>query len=477
MPRTDDLAGLKVCFVFPNVALEKTAALLQNVHALGPIQPMSLLYAAGIVEAAGADVRVVDGTGEGLTKEQIADRLRAFAPDVVAYTLATLDFAFSVEWIRDLRKLYEAPVLVGGVHLSQYPAETLTHTCIDWGVVTDGEVTTVELLKTWRAGGDLKDVPGIVFRDDDGEPVVTEERPTWIDVDATPWPARHLTNLDAYWSIMSTRHRFTAMMTGFGCPLSCTFCVLTDVPFRQRSPASIADEMEHCHEVLGIHEFDFFDPNFSFGRKRTQAICNELIDRDLHSKVIWAPRVRSDKVNRETVELMAAAGCSQIRYGFESGDAEILHNASKWQGGFDAMREAVGWARDAGMETLGFFTLGNPGETPETVARTKAFILSLDLDFIQIAPIFMLPGSPMYTTYVDRTGHDLWRAHTLDLEPLTDLPYLDTELTTADLKAAALDIYRSFYLRPRQYFRKATWRRVLNPTTRQRALAARKMLA
>ncbi len=474
--RTSQLEGLKVCFIFPNVALERTAALLQNVHALGPIQPMSLLYAAGIVEAAGAEVRLIDGTGNGLTKEDVIEQVKEFGPDVLAYTIATLDFAFSVEWIEDIRKECDLPVLVGGIHLSQFPLETLTHKCIDWGVVTDGEVTAVELLKTWQAGEDLSKVRGIVYRNDEGVPTMTESRATWVDVDETAWPARHLVNLDAYWSVMSRRKRFTAMMTGFGCPLSCTFCVLTEVPFRQRSPKSIADEMEYCYEELGIEEFDFFDPNFTFGKKRTRAICQEIIDRGLHKKVIWSPRARSDKVTKDIVELMAEAGCSQIRYGFDSGDPEILHNAQKWQGGLDSMRDAVGWARDAGMEVLGFFTLGNPGETHETIARSKAFVLSLDLDFIQVAPIFMLPGSPMYNTHVERTGDDFWRQHTLDLKPLDALPFLDTELTTEELKAAALDIYRSFYLRPRTYFRAATWRRVWNPTIRKRVLAARRML-
>jgi radical SAM superfamily enzyme YgiQ (UPF0313 family) len=134
------------------------------------------------------------------------------------------------------------------------------------------------------------------------------------------------------------------------------------------------------------------------------------------------------------------------------------------------MRSSVTWARDAGMETLGFFVLGSPGETTQSVERTKRFILSLDLDFIQVAPIFMLPGSPLYLEYVERTGDDFWRQHSLDLKPLKELPFLDTELTTAELKAAAMDIYRSFYFRPRQIWRGV--RRMRRPREMRRAWQA-----
>ncbi len=463
------LRGLRACLVFPNVALEQTAALAQNVHALGPIQPLSLLYAAAILEQAGAKVEFVDATSAGLSLEQTIERVRASEPDVLGYTLATLDFAFSIEWITAIRKAVNVPVVVGGIHMSQYPLETLSHPAIDWGVMTDAERTLPRLLEVWRAEGDLGDVPGIAYRKD-GVPVMTEAAEIWEELDETPWPARHLSRLDAYWSILSKRRRFTAIMSGWGCPFSCVFCVLPEVPFRQRSATSIADEMEHCYSNHGIEEFDFFDPNFCMGRARTRAICEELIDRGLADKVIWAARARVDNVERDTLELMAKAGCTRICFGLESGDMEILARTAKPQGGAKRMRDAIGWAREFGMEVLGFFTLGHPGETLATVARTKRFILSLDLDFIQVAPIFMLPGSPMYQEWVERTGDDFWREHTLHLTELRELPFLDTELTTQELKDATLDIYRSFYFRPRQLVRGV--KRVRTKTQLKRAINA-----
>ncbi len=131
MTRTTPLDGLRICLVFPNVALERTAALAQNVHALGAIQPLSLLYVAGILEEAGASVSFIDATARGLSLEETSGFIEAFRPDVVGWTLATLDFSFSLDWIRTIRQHVDVPVLVGGIHLSHYPRETLTHIAID----------------------------------------------------------------------------------------------------------------------------------------------------------------------------------------------------------------------------------------------------------------------------------------------------------------------------------------------------------
>ncbi len=469
MPEVD-LQGLRLTLVFPNIALEETAALAANVRSLGPIQPLSLLYAAAVAEEAGAQVSVVDAAALGLNLTETIRHVSAHRPDVVGYTLATLDLAFSIEWITAIRAAVDAPVVVGGIQVGEFPLETLSHEVIDWGVVADAEVTLPALLDAHRRGKPVHHVAGIAYRRKDGTPRLSRPRETWQDVDASPWPARHLVPTRSYWSIVSQRERFTALMTGFGCPQQCVFCVLAGTPFRQRSATSIADEIEHCIETLGIEEFDFFDPNFAMGRKRVRQICAEFRARGLHDRIIWSARVRPNNVDEDLVHDMASAGCVRLCFGLESGDEEILKRARKLQGGTKRMRAAVSWARDNRMETLGFFVLGNPGETLQTLQTTKRFILSLDLDFIQVAPIFMLPGSPLYVEYVERTGDDFWRRHSLDLQPLQELPYLDTELTTAELKAAAMDIYRSFYFRPRQVWRGV--KRMRRPRELKRAWGA-----
>jgi anaerobic magnesium-protoporphyrin IX monomethyl ester cyclase len=469
-----DLEGLRFTLVFPNVALEKTAALAANVQSLGPIQPLSLLYPAAIAEQAGAEVSVIDASALGLDLAATVRHVQAHRPEVVGFTLATLDLAFSIEWITAIRRAVDVPVVVGGIQVGEFPLETLTHECIDWGIVGDAEETLPQLLDAWRRGKAVRHVAGVAYRRKDGTPRLSRTRRTWDDVDATPWPARHLVPVEKYWSIVSQRDRFTALMTGFGCPFQCVFCVLGGAPFRQRSATSIADEIEHCHRSMGIEEFDFFDPNFAMGKKRVRSICKEFRDRGLADKVIWAARVRPNNIDEALVQDMASAGCVRLCFGLESGDEEILRNADKWQGGLQRMRDAVSWARAAGMETLGFFVLGNPGETKESLERSKRFILSLDLDFIQVAPIFMLPGSPLYKRYVEQTGDDFWRRHSVDLQPLTQLPYLDTELTGPELKAAAMDIYRSFYFRPRQVWRGL--KRMRRPKELRRAWNAAKGL-
>jgi radical SAM superfamily enzyme YgiQ (UPF0313 family) len=147
---------------------------------------------------------------------------------------------------------------------------------------------------------------------------------------------------------------------------------------------------------------------------------------------------------------------------------------SKHQGGREQIRQAIQWAREAGLETMGFFSIGHPGETEKTLAETTAFLLSLDLDFIQVSPIFMLPGSPLYKEFVEQTGRDLWREHTLNPTQLKELPLVDCSLTTTELKGHALAVYRAFYFRPRQILR--TMRRFRDSGNASHALRAARSL-
>ena len=59
-------------------------------------------------------------------------------------------------------------------------------------------------------------------------------------------------------------------------------------------------------------------------------------------------------------------------------------------------RNAVRWAKEAGLAVTGHFVLGYPGETKETVAETIKFALEEPVDFAQFYCAVPFPGSALY---------------------------------------------------------------------------------
>jgi radical SAM superfamily enzyme YgiQ (UPF0313 family) len=78
----------------------------------------------------------------------------------------------------------------------------------------------------------------------------------------------------------------------------------------------------------------------------------------------------------------------------------------------DAVRDTVRQIHAAGLRAKGLFIFGMPGETPETVKTTSDFILSLDLDEMNMTKFSPLHGAPIWDECASGTSGDLiedWR--------------------------------------------------------------------
>ena len=81
---------------------------------------------------------------------------------------------------------------------------------------------------------------------------------------------------------------------------------------------------------------------------------------------------------RRTLPAYQAGRLQRVGFGVESGDPTILRNVIKKSQSLDQVRNAFRWAKDAGLQTMGFFIFGMPQETEETMEKTIKFALELD---------------------------------------------------------------------------------------------------
>ncbi|MBK9647127.1 MAG: cobalamin-dependent protein [Deltaproteobacteria bacterium] len=441
--------GLRVALVYPPYGPVKNEPGIKTVKENYGIFPsLSLLYVAGILESAGAEVLFIDAHAEGLTLDETVARLEAFGPSYIGYTITTYLFFQTLDWIKAIKARTGTPTIVGGVHLSIYPRETLTHEAIDYAVTGEAELSLPNLLHALENRRDLRDVKGVAFRvggstQEGGEVVVTPTEKT-IDVDEVPFPARRLIDNSLYYSFISKYKNFTCFITSRGCPYKCIFCEQGSKAFRARSPKNVVDELELCVNEFGIRELDFFDSSFTIRKDRVIEICEEINRRKLD--IVWAARTRVDCITKDVLSAMRRAGCARIYYGVESGNREILKVLKK-STSLELVKRVVRETREEGIDTFGYFMLGNPYETPATIRQTIRLAIDMDLDYAQFSKVTPMPATEMYTMMLEETGRDYWREFVLN--PHDELvPRPRCTMTDAEIQRWTRIAYLRFYYRP-----------------------------
>ena len=109
----------------------------------------------------------------------------------------------------------------------------------------------------------------------------------------------------------------------------------------------------------------------------------------------WITNSRADTVDKEMLGWMKRAGCWMIAYGFESGSQKVLDNAKKGIT-INQIKDAAKWTEEAGIKVWGYFIIGLPGETKESIAETIRLSKELPLYSANFAVGAPYPGTDFY---------------------------------------------------------------------------------
>ncbi|NOZ88223.1 MAG: radical SAM protein [Deltaproteobacteria bacterium] len=420
--------------------------------------PLGLAIAAAAARSDGHEVKIIDAYAERLGADQVAKRAGLFNPDLLALRIhSTYRFWQDIEFIRSIKSRLGVPVLAGGYHISRYPKESMQRPEIDFAfqghVGPDFSELLLHLSKDPLSPPPEK-IKGVVFRDKNGDIVSRPPRSGPKNLDELPFPARDLLKNEKYYQFITQRKPFTAMVTSQGCPYNCTFCVMGREQYRERSVQNVMAEIDECVQKYGIREIDFFDPTFTANKRRTRELCEALVARNYDLK--WACRTRVDCVDPELLGLMNRAGCSRIYLGIENISSNVLEKINK-EITSDQAAKAIEWSRDAGIQPLGFFMIGNPGDTPRTVRDMVLWAKRARLDYVQFSRTIAKPFTDLYSKLVKETGQDYWRNFVLGLEDARALPRPWCEMSDHEIERLTNWAYRSFYFRPF-----IVWRRLKN---------------
>ncbi|MDD5556391.1 MAG: radical SAM protein [bacterium] len=406
----------------------------------------------------GTDVEILDANVLRLGADETARRSLGF--DIVGLSLLTPVHNFAVEVVRRLPS--HVMKVAGGLHACGVPEELL-HAGFDAVVAGEGEGPLSELC----AGRPLGEIRGPVFRRDH-EIIRNEARP-FMDVDALPFPARHLLTANGvnrpYYSSGTERFPWAPHLSSRGCPYGCYYCnrMALGRRFRARSPELVVEEIASLVEQYGIRELDIVDDSFNIDIARAKRIFDLLVERRFGLTVRFPNGIKADAVDRELISKAKVAGFNYIAYGVESGNQTVSDLTGK-SIRLEAFREAVRLTKEFGINVTAFFILGFIEDTTETMEQTIRFAKELDTDFVNFAIATPYPGARFYEK-VKANGELLYRSWDECFHTTGRMLYRYPGAPDArDVERAYRRAFRAFFFRPsfvyRHVLRKDFFRRL-----------------
>lgn len=331
--------------------------------------PLGLAYVATHLLDEGHRVEILDLNMSGLNPRRIALALKRLAPDIVGISAHTETYPNALK-IAALVKEHDRslPVIVGGPHASIMPEAVVAGPDVDYVAVGEGERTAVELLAAIADGATPDAIAGIagLVHVVDGAPVVNAPRMP-LDAAEVRRPARHLLSLEFY------EDAFNVLTARGGCPYKCPFCSASYLWGGQRRPRPVEHILAEVEAMIRDHgatHIFFVDDIFTLDRKWLDELLRLLTGR--FPGLTWGCATRVNLVDEALLGRMAAAGCTGIQYGIESGAQSILDSVKSIKK--DDALNAVRWATAAGISASCSFMIPFPEDTEETLAETLAFM-------------------------------------------------------------------------------------------------------
>lgn len=439
----------KVVLVNPPIRSEQVYGVFSDWKSVNP--PTALCYIAAVLRKNNYEVSIIDAEATGLGIEETVSAIIKEEPQIIGIACKILWIVNAHRVARALKeRIPEVPIVAGGNQVSAIPERTFKEfPAFDILVIGEGEITFLELIKSLNEGKELSGVKGIAFRQN-GAVCKTAPRERILNLDELPPPAFDLLpELTTYYRPpLNTIKKLPAfsLVTSRGCPFQCAFCDRS--VFGQlvisHSPEYIIEMIKELYHRYGIRYLSFDDDILLLNKKYLFAFLELLKKSNL--KIQFFCQSRVDTIDKEMLIKLKEAGCRTIAFGIESGSQKML-DAMKKGITVDQIKKAISLTKRIGIETLGYFIVGYPGETEETLKDTIKLIKECDFD--DVSPFFFtpLPGSEVYAD-VEKYGaynEDWEKTNSLD-----QIVFVSNGLTEEKLRQYANLYFNACYLRASQ---------------------------
>jgi len=425
-------------------------------------QPLGTLYVAAVLVKAGHEVKFFNGAF--MTHEQILQKVNRFNPEFVGIYSTTFGWEKAKKTACDIKQLLGKDVFIsaGGPYPIARQEDCLEDAgeSVDAIVTGEGEFTTLEIIERLNTSKNLEGVLGVVYRD--GKKIIKNlSRPLIEDLDSLPFPARELLgDVNKYIPPPATYKRkpVAVLITSRGCNRRCIYCFQIDkerkTGIRYRSVENVMKELKHCIKQ-GFREIKFIDDTLAADYDRAMKLAQEIKRSGLD--FTWFASACVNQVDKPLLQAFKDAGCWAILFGAESGVQKNLNTIRKGIT-LEQIRNAVKWAKEAGLRVSAPFMFGIPGETFEEGLQTIKFAIELNPDIANFHAITPFPGTYLYDN-LEKYGTLSDELSDFTYQGAAFIPYSMKREEIFELRQIA---FRRFYSRPLFILKKLFQMRSLN---------------
>lgn len=305
-------------------------------------------------------------------REYILERISKSKPDIIAFSVISDNYHWSLDLARQIKKKHKILVVFGGIHVSSVPEYVLREDVVDYVIVGEGEEPMLDLVEALQHSRDASGMPNIGVNRK-GIIKLNEIRPVISQIDGLPFPDKDLF-FNEYDKLISASY---TVMGSRGCNYSCSYCwnsaihrIYKNGFFRRRSPSNVIAELQWAKERYKIKKVTFYDEVFTSDKDWLQDFLST------YKKEINLPFfccAHPDDIDKDTVDLLSLARCSAINIGLQTANEEIRKTILNRRGSNTQISHALKLLRDTNIFVYSNIILGLPGEKEESVIKTLKF--------------------------------------------------------------------------------------------------------
>lgn len=400
--------------------------------------PVDLLMLSGLLHQ-DLELQVYDAIVERASQKEAYARVTAMDADIIIFLTGAVSWHEDFPFMERIARVTNATMVATGdifLDLKQGQRILDAYPFLDAALLDFTDESVVRFLQ-----GKRSDLTNMIYRKD-GQVIagpVRREKGRRFEI---PIPRYELFPNKLYTYPFVKQKPFATVLTDFGCPWKCTFCVISILGYKYQPVDRILEEFRYI-KSLGIHEIYFSDQTFGLNRPRTLELLRRMREEKLDFG--WVCFSRADIVDEELLTTMREAGCHTIMFGVESANQSSLDNVKKGLE-LEKVAQAFRLCQKLNVRTVGTFILGLPGENFQDGLRTIDLAKSLKCDYAS----FNLPVPKMGTPFRDLALEKGWSSPDLFVmdQSGTTVAMETNRLTRDDLLTLRKIATRRFYFRP-----------------------------
>jgi radical SAM superfamily enzyme YgiQ (UPF0313 family) len=401
------------------------------------------------------EVLLIDGNAKPMNEQQLVRFARQEQIGLVGIGAMTRMIARAYS-VADALRAAGIPVVMGGPHVTELPAEALGH---DGGPRHADAVALGEADETWpkivadAAQGRLQEIYEPV--DDHGK----ERKPSLKEYPVIPWDTIDLEQFNLVPNVfrrLTERHgsgwksfNLVPVESGRGCPYGCEFCTVTGFfgdSIRFRTNESVVNELlmlkRRAETECGQVAVFFIDDNFAINIKRTKSLLRDIIS--AKAQLPWVAQISANLLrDEELVDLIATSGGKWIFIGMESLDAANLADVNKNFNKPEEYAAVLNRLAKRDVYAITSFIIGLDNDTAGVAERTLRQIESWPPGLPVFSALTPLPGTPLYTR-LETEGRLTRPRHWLDFAPFK-LAHSPLKITVTEAQKEIDKAWRGSY--------------------------------